>query len=151
MSNNSGRSGNKNPIYGHIEVNKDNKSRFILPEELESYIELGYIKGKPERIKKILSNVNSDMVMINDGYKNKMIHYYELYEYLSNGWNHGQLYSKSSYNKLKRSSSMRNKDRKWINNGEVNKFIKKTLSNDFIFIGITSKTSTITYAFDFID
>ena len=107
------RIGKKGSIYGKIWINKNNgKERMIIKkEELETYLELGWEKGKID-----------NGIWINDDNVHKKIKKEELEKYLNEGWKKGRIKpSKEAREKL----SKFRKNVISINKDKEYKFIKK--------------------------
>ena len=113
------------PTRGKIEIHKESSVKYVYKEDLQQYLDKGYVRGKSEEDKKKISKANSNRIMMNNGKNNRMIKETDVQLYLDKGWAIGQYYSEESKEIHKKKCSLRNKGRTWINNGENNKFVKE--------------------------
>lgn len=118
--------GEKNSSYGTCWIMKDNVSKKIKKEELDSYIEEGWIQGRKcnssESLKKYRKN--NKLICINKDNINKYIKLEELDKYLSDGYKRGQIKNLDYY---------KNNELIWIYKDNISKRININLLSDYLY------------------
>lgn len=87
---------------GRIIINNGINNKFIIPEDLNYYLSLGYVKGyicnrktRNNETKQKMSKATKGRVHINNGNICKFVKQEELQQYLSDGWKKGRLITKN--------------------------------------------------------
>ena len=116
-------SGSFHACKGRIWIYKENENKMIYPEELESYIKEGWVKGRK------LENKKNRCIY--KGTKSKRVSEEELPKYIQLGWTEGNL--------------PRNTGKTSVYKGDDHKFVYKEELNDYIAKGWTkgSKKASI--------
>lgn len=102
--------GEKNSHFNTIWITKDSESKSIKKEELQKYLDLGWIKGRVIKDKTNIQKANRNKIWIHKGSEAKMVYKSNLSllkQYKENGWTYGR--ADTNY-KLKSKISKENKE-----------------------------------------
>lgn len=91
---------------GKIGIHKDGHRKYIMPEELDNYLSLGWLKGSPPLSKATaekMKNSHTGLVYVTNGVKNKKISIQDIESWEANGYRRGF----TSTNKMREASTAR--------------------------------------------